>query len=75
MHNSVAKQYPHRVIAIVDDKGLFTNDGFLKGFVGFLPWLWPWEMGLTFIQLLKSKNATSYCCLLSKNRSVPTLLL
>ena len=49
--------YPsHREIAIVDDKGVLANDGFLKRSVGFLPRLLPWEMEKTFLQLLEFEN-------------------
>ena len=49
--------YPsHREIAIVDDKGVLANDGFLKRSVGFLPRLLPWEMEKTFLQLLDFEN-------------------
>ena len=32
-----AERLPHREIAIVNDKGVFANDGFLTSSVGFLP--------------------------------------
>ena len=35
-----------------------ADDGFLKQYLCFLPWLWSWEMEKTILPLLNLKNVT-----------------
>ena len=39
---------------------VLANDGFLRRSEDFLPWMRPWEMGKTLIQVLNLKNALVY---------------